>query len=85
MLQTAHRVLEIVESERQIQQRQVAGLHEPDAAQRRQHGYGNAGGTRRGLCGRQPAAAPPTQPAPVRRAQHWKRNSPSPQAVDHQR
>lgn len=86
MLQAAHRILETVQPERQVQQRQVARLHEPDAAQRRQHGNGNAGGTRCGLCDRQPAAAAPAQPATVRRAERRSRTpSGRPPATDHQR
>lgn len=85
VLQAAHRVLETVQPERQVQQRQVARLHEPDAAQRRQHGNGNAGRTRRGLCGRQPAAAASAQPASVRRAQRRRRHPTGPSAADHQR
>lgn len=83
VLQTAHRVLEIVQLEREIQQRQVAGLHQPDAAQRRQHGNGNAGGARCGLCGRKSAAATPAQSTVVRRAKCRCRTSAGPPAVDH--
>lgn len=85
MLQTTHRVLETVQPEREIQQRQVAGLHQPDAAQRRQHGNGNAGGARRGLGGWQPAAPSPAQSTAVRRAKCGCWTSAGPPAVDHRR
>lgn len=85
MLQTTHRVLETVQPEREIQQRQVAGLHQPDAAQRRQHGNGNAGGARRGLCGWQPAAATPAQSTAVRRTKCRCWTSAGPPTVDHRR
>lgn len=85
VLQAAHRVLETVQPEREVQQRQVARLHQPDAAQRRQHGDGNAGRTRRGRRGRSAAAATPAQPVAVRRAQRRGRHTAGPQAADHQR
>lgn len=85
MLQIAYRILETVQSERQVQQRQVARLHQPVATQRRQHGDGNAGRPRRGLRDRQSAAAAPAQPAVVRRAERRRRNSPGPQTTDRQR
>lgn len=85
MLQATYRVLETVQSERQIQQRQVAGLHQPDAAQRRQYGNGNAGGTRRGLCGWQSAAAPSAQSVAVRSAKCRCWTSAGPPATDHRR
>lgn len=85
VLQASHRILETVQLECQVQQRQVPGLHKPDAAQRRQHCNGNARGARRGLCGRPAAVAASAQPAVVRRAKRRGRDTPGPQAADHQR